>query len=69
MTASELLASRLDNFFVSIVNILIFSVVATTFGAKVFKDFAWIVPFGVACSTFGAANGLAFTSARLRFFN
>ena len=50
------------------VNLLIFSAVATTFGAKVFKDFAWIVPFGVACSTFGAANGLTFTSARLRYF-
>ena len=43
------------------------SAVATTFGAKVFKDFAWIVPLGVACSTFGAANGLSFTSARLSF--
>ena len=43
------------------------SAVATTFGAKVFKDFAWIVPLGVACSTFGAANGSAFTAARLSY--
>ena len=52
MTPSEMLAS---------------SAVATTFGAKVFKDFAWIVPLGVACSTFGAANGNAFMSARLSY--
>ncbi|CBY24423.1 unnamed protein product [Oikopleura dioica] len=39
--------------------------VATTFGAKVFGSFAWIVPVGVACSTFGSSNGEAFTSARL----
>ena len=43
------------------------SAVATTFGAKVFKGFAWIVPLGVACSTFGAANGSAFTAARLSY--
>ena len=41
------------------------SAVATTFGAKVFGSFAWIVPVGVACSTFGSSNGEAFTSARL----
>ena len=43
------------------------SAVATTFGAKAFGSMAWIVPLGVACSTFGAANGEAFTSARLAY--
>ena len=38
---------------------------AITFGSKVFGSMAWLVPVGVACSTFGAANGEAFTSARL----
>jgi len=41
--------------------------VAITFGDRVFKDFAFIVPLGVACSTFGAANGSAFTAARISY--
>ena len=41
--------------------------VAVTFGDRVFGSFAWIVPVGVACSTFGAANGVAFCSARLSY--
>ncbi|CBY32573.1 unnamed protein product [Oikopleura dioica] len=41
--------------------------VATTFGAKVFGSFSWIVPVGVACSTLGSSNGNAFTSARLAY--
>jgi len=41
--------------------------VAITFGDRVFKGFAWIVPIGVACSTFGASNGSAFTAARLSY--
>ena len=44
-----------------------YSAVATTFGAKAFGSMSWIVPIGVACSTFGAANGEAFTSARLAY--
>lgn len=38
--------------------------VAVTFGDRVFGSFSWTVPLAVACSTFGAANGLAFTTAR-----
>ena len=41
--------------------------VAVTFGDRVFGSFSWIVPIGVACSTFGAANGMAFTAARLSY--
>ena len=53
---------------INLAQTLIFlSAVATTFGAKVFKGFSWIVPLGVACSTFGAANGSAFTAARLSY--
>ena len=40
---------------------------AITFGDRVFGSFAWIVPLGVACSTFGASNGSAFTAARIVF--
>ena len=49
MTPAEVLAS---------------SSVAVTFGDRVFGSASWIVPIGVACSTFGAANGSAFTAAR-----
>jgi len=41
--------------------------VAVTFGDRVFGAASWIVPIGVACSTFGAANGSAFTAARLSY--
>ncbi|XP_077976188.1 uncharacterized protein LOC144432048 [Styela clava] len=41
--------------------------VAVTFGDRVFGSFAWTVPLAVACSTFGAANGSAFTGARLTY--
>jgi amino acid transporter len=47
--------------------LFLFSAVAITFGDRVFKGFAWIVPIGVACSTFGASNGSAFTAARLSY--
>ena len=40
---------------------------AITFGDRVFKGFSFIVPLGVACSTFGAANGSAFTAARISY--
>merc|ERR1719262_1639733 len=52
MSPSEMLASN---------------AVAITFGAKVFGGWMWLVPLGVACSTFGACNGLLFTSARLPY--
>ena len=35
-----------------------------TFGERVYGVMAWIVPVLVACSTFGAANGVAFTGGR-----
>ena len=38
-----------------------FSAVAITFGDRVFGSMSWIIPVGVVCSTFGAANGSAFT--------
>ena len=43
------------------------SAVAITFGDRAFGSLSWIVPIGVACSTFGAANGSAFTAARLSY--
>ena len=49
------------------INIHTLSAVAITFGARAFGSMMWIVPVGVACSTFGAANGLLFTSARIPF--
>lgn len=39
--------------------------VAVTLGYDLYGKMAWIIPFLVACSTFGAANGSAFTSGRL----
>jgi len=41
--------------------------VAIKFGDKVFGPAAFLVPVAVACSTFGAANGSAFTGARLTY--
>ncbi|CAK8682350.1 unnamed protein product [Clavelina lepadiformis] len=52
MTPSEIIAS---------------SAVAITFGDRVFGPASFIVPVAVACSTFGAANGSAFTAARLTY--
>jgi len=52
MTPSELLASP---------------AVAITFGDRVFRAASFIVPIAVACSTFGAANGSAFTGGRLTY--
>ena len=51
----------------SLVNNYYSSAVAITFGDRVFKGASFIVPLGVACSTFGAANGSAFTAARLTY--
>jgi len=39
--------------------------VAVTLAGRVYGVMAWIVPVLVACSTFGAANGVAFTGGRL----
>jgi len=42
--------------------------VAVTFANKLFGDsFRWLMPFFVACSTFGAVNGGIFASSRLFF--
>ncbi|XP_077976320.1 b(0,+)-type amino acid transporter 1-like [Styela clava] len=49
------------------VELLDSNAVAVTFGDRVFGAFTWTVPLAVACSTFGAANGSAFTSARLTY--
>jgi len=41
--------------------------VAITFGDRVFGAASFVVPIAVACSTFGAANGSAFTAGRLTY--
>uniref|UniRef100_H2Z9J4 b(0,+)-type amino acid transporter 1 n=1 Tax=Ciona savignyi TaxID=51511 RepID=H2Z9J4_CIOSA len=52
MTPSELLQSN---------------AVAITFGDRVFGPASFLVPVAVACSTFGAANGSAFTAGRITY--
>ncbi|KAL0101805.1 hypothetical protein PUN28_019148 [Cardiocondyla obscurior] len=47
--------------------ILASNAVAVTFGDKLLGVMSWIMPFFVACSTFGALNGAIFASARLFF--
>ncbi|XP_057291575.1 b(0,+)-type amino acid transporter 1-like [Hydractinia symbiolongicarpus] len=43
------------------------SAVAVTVANRMYGVMAWIIPVLVACSTFGAANGAAFTGGRLVF--
>ena len=38
-----------------------------TYGDRVFGAASFLVPIAVACSSFGAANGSAFSAGRLRY--
>lgn len=47
--------------------ILVSQAVAVTFGDKMLGVFSFLMPFFVACSTFGSLNGAIFASSRLFF--
>lgn len=48
-------------------DILSSDAVAVTFGDKMLGTFSFLMPFFVACSTFGSLNGAIFASSRLFF--
>ncbi|XP_044266301.1 Y+L amino acid transporter 2 [Tribolium madens] len=48
-------------------DILASDAVAVTFGDKLLGAFSFLIPFFVACSTFGSLNGAIFASSRLFF--
>lgn len=48
-------------------DVLASNAVAVTFGDKMLGMFSFLMPFFVACATFGSLNGAIFASSRLFF--
>lgn len=48
-------------------DVLASNAVAVTFGDKMMGSFSFLMPFFVACATFGSLNGAIFASSRLFF--